>query len=303
MIPAKFGLERLGEVQAPIALRENAGHKRRIVSGGLGDGHEGRLSVDSRPNMKKVLPYTSAFTRRRALALVGGAATLIGCGGGDGGGSGTTTAASAGTSAGSGGAASASCVLIPQETVGPYPLFNDITSASAYMREDITEGREGVPLNLLLTIVDVSNSCTPVTNALVYVWHCDKDGLYSGYSQPGSSAIGETFCRGVQMTDSNGLARFATVYPGWYAGRITHVHFRVYLGNDLEATSQLAFPQEITTAVYNSSLYAARGQNTSVGSFSADNVFSDGVQYQMCAMRQNSQTSGYDAALTVGIAL
>jgi protocatechuate 3,4-dioxygenase beta subunit len=156
-----------------------------------------------------------------------------------------------------------------------------------------------VPLRLLLTIVNVTASCAPITNALVYVWHCDKDGAYSGYS----NAIGETFCRGVQMTDSTGLARFTTIYPGWYSGRITHVHFRVHLGNSLEATSQLAFPQDITRTVYASSLYAARGQNTSVTGFGADNVFSDGEQYQLCTMTRNASTGGYDAGLSVGIAL
>ena len=78
------------------------------------------------------------------------------------------------------------CSLTPEETAGPYPLFNDIASASTYMREDITEGKTG-----------------------------DKDGVYSGYNQPGSNTVGQTFCRGVQMTDSTGLARFTTIYPGW----------------------------------------------------------------------------------------
>lgn len=196
-----------------------------------------------------------------------------------------------------------SCVLTPEETAGPYPLFGDIASASTYMREDITEGRAGVPLQLLLTFVNVNDNCAAITDALIYVWHCDKDGVYSGYSQPGANTLGETFCRGVQMTDSTGLARFTTIYPGWYSGRITHVHFRAYLGNALQATSQLAFPQDITQVVYSSSLYATRGQNTSVTSFSADNVFSDGEQYQLCTMTQNASSGGYDAALTIGIAL
>ena len=258
--------------------------------------------------MNKLPPYAGLFnrpglvSRRGALGLFGAAATLIGCGGGEGDAATTVATTATGSTGATGGSSSASCVLIPQETVGPYPLWNDIASASAYMRADITEGRPGVPLNLLLTIVNASSGCAPITNALVYVWHCDKDGAYSGYSQPGSNAIGQTFCRGVQMTDSAGVARFTTIYPGWYSGRITHIHFRVYLGNALEATSQLAFPAEITTAVYNSSLYAARGQNTSVGSFSADNVFSDGVQYQMCSTSANASTGGYDAGLVVGIA-
>jgi protocatechuate 3,4-dioxygenase beta subunit len=248
--------------------------------------------------VNKPARYSGLISRRNALGLFGATATLFGCGGG---GSGTTTTSSA--SSGGGATPSASCVLIPEETVGPYPLFSDIASASTYMREDITEGKTGVPLQLLLTIVNVSASCAPITDALVYVWHCDKDGLYSGYNQGGASTVGETFCRGVQMTDSTGLVRFTTIYPGWYSGRITHTHFRIYLGNSLQATSQLAFPQDITRAVYASSLYAARGQNTSVTSFSADNVFSDGEQYQLCTVTENASLGGYDAALTIGIAL
>lgn len=248
--------------------------------------------------MNKLAPYTELVSRRRALGLFGAAATLVGCGGGS-----SSSATSATTSSSGGTSGSASCVLTPEETAGPYPLFSDIASASTYMREDITEGKSGVPLQLLLTFVNVSDNCTPITDALIYAWHCDKDGVYSGYSQPGGNTLGETFCRGVQMTDSTGLVRFTTIYPGWYSGRITHVHFRAYLGNSLQATSQLAFPQDITTAVYASSLYAARGQNTSVTSFSADNVFSDGEQYQLCTLTQNASTGGYDAALTVGIAL
>lgn len=251
--------------------------------------------------MNKLAPYTDLISRRRALGLFGATATLLGCGDGGSGSAATSSATSSGTAGG--GTTSASCVLIPEETVGPYPLFSDIASASTYMREDITEGKTGVPLRLLLTIVNVTASCAPITDALVYVWHCDKDGLYSGYSQAGSNTIGETFCRGVQMTDSTGLARFTTIYPGWYSGRITHAHFRVYLGNSLQATSQLAFAQDVTRTVYASSLYAARGQNTSVTSFSADNVFSDGEQYQLCTITENASTGGYDAALTVGIAL
>lgn len=59
--------------------------------------------------------------------------------------------------------------------------------------------------------------------------------------------------------------------------------------------------QEITTAVHDSALYAARGQNTSVTSFSADNVFSDGTSYQMATLT-GAVATGYTATLTVGIA-
>ena len=115
----------------------------------------------------------------------------------------------------------------------------------------------------------------------------------------------QTFCRGIQVTDRSGQVAFTTIYPGWYAGRITHVHFQAYLADNLAVaattTSQIAFPQEITTAVYNSTLYAARGQNTSVTSFSADNVFNDGTTYRMATLT-GDVASGYTATLTVGIA-
>jgi hypothetical protein len=83
------------------------------------------------------------------------------------------------------------------------------------------------------------------------------------------------------------------------------VHFQAYLADNLTvaatATSQIAFPQDVTTTVYASSLYAARGQNTSVTSFSADNVFADGTTYQMATVT-GDVASGYTATLIVGIA-
>jgi protocatechuate 3,4-dioxygenase beta subunit len=111
---------------------------------------------------------------------------------------------------------------------------------------------------------------------------------------------GQTFCRGVQTTDTNGRVTFTTIYPGWYPGRATHIHFRVYLGLDLQATSQLAFPDEVTSAVYGSPLYVAKGQNPTT--LSRDGIFSDGVTYQMPIVTPNAMTGGYDAELTVGIA-
>jgi protocatechuate 3,4-dioxygenase beta subunit len=135
---------------------------------------------------------------------------------------------------------------------------------------------------------------------MVYVWHCDKDGVYSGYSQQGVDTRGQTFLRGVQTTDTNGKVTFATIFPGWYQGRATHIHFRVYLALDLHATSQLAFPTDIETAVYGSALYAARGQNPT--SPSEDGVFADGVQYQVPTVTADASTGGYAAELMVGIA-
>ncbi|MEP6502603.1 MAG: cadherin-like beta sandwich domain-containing protein [Betaproteobacteria bacterium] len=202
-------------------------------------------------------------------------------------------------------ATSGSCTLTATETDGPYPLYAILTN-SILTREDITEGKTGVPVTLTLTLQDLSNGCTPISGAGIYIWHCDKDGVYSGYAtSTNAGSTTTTFLRGVQVTDSNGQVTFTTIYPGWYAGRITHIHAQVYLNDNLEsgsavATTQLAFPVDVTAAVYASALYT-KGQNTSVTSFSADNVFSDGTSTEMLALSGDT-TSGYAATMTISIA-
>jgi len=201
--------------------------------------------------------------------------------------------------------ATGSCTITATETDGPYPLYAILTN-SILTRKDITEGKTGVPLTLTLTLQDLSNGCTPISGAGIYIWHCDKDGLYSGYSSSNNAGqSGLTYLRGVQVTDSNGQVTFTTLYPGWYAGRITHIHVQVYLNNSLVsgsavATTQLAFPVATTTAVYNSALYT-KGQNTSVTSFAADNVFSDGTSTEMLNISGDT-TNGYSASMTITIA-
>lgn len=214
------------------------------------------------------------------------------------------SSSSGGSSSGSSsGGTAGSCTLIPEETEGPYPL-TAVLSNSAMVRSDITEGKTGVPLTLVLNLVDVNNNCAPISNASVYIWHCDKDGVYSGYSQPGADTRGETFCRGIQDVDSDGMVLFETIYPGWYTGRITHIHFQVFLfsSSTATATSQIAFPEEITRAIYDSTLYADHGQNGSVSGFSSDNVFSDGISYQLVEATGDVE-NGYVATLQVGIAV
>ena len=72
------------------------------------------------------------------------------------------------------------CVLIPQETAGPFTL--DLEGNPEFLRQDITEGKTGVPLELTLNLVNVKDGCAPIKNARVDVWHCDKDGVYSGFA-------------------------------------------------------------------------------------------------------------------------
>jgi protocatechuate 3,4-dioxygenase beta subunit len=201
-------------------------------------------------------------------------------------------------------AAARSCALIPKETAGPYPLLS-VLDDDTMVRRNVTEGKPGVPLALTLKLVNVNKACAPISNAAVYIWCTDKDGVYSGYQQPGHDTRGETWMRGIQLSNAKGAVHFDLIYPGWYPGRITHIHFQVYLnadtGGSATATSQLAFPQSVTKTVYKSPLYVGRGLNTSVPDFAHDGVFSDGVSLQMCKMK-GSVELGYSAKLMVGVA-
>ena len=113
------------------------------------------------------------------------------------------------------------CLLTPEQEEGPF--YIDL----ARVRRDIVEDRPGVPLVLALTVVD-ANTCEPIRDAAVDIWHCDALGVYSGEPSEGSEA--ETYLRGIQLTDGNGLAEFATIYPGQYPGRTTHIHLKIHLG-------------------------------------------------------------------------
>jgi protocatechuate 3,4-dioxygenase beta subunit len=206
-------------------------------------------------------------TRREALGMVGGLATaaiLSGCGGTgvpSGGPDGGMSTADGGMSAPDGGA---TCTLYPQETEGPYYLNLNL------LRRDITEGKSGTPLSLVLT-VQGATGCTPLQGVPVDIWHCDAGGVYSGYPGQlgGLDTTGQTFLRGTQVTDNDGRAQFDTIYPGWYPGRTTHIHFKVHPASNRVATSQLYFPEDRTAAIYESAPYSARGQKDTANAVDA----------------------------------
>jgi protocatechuate 3,4-dioxygenase beta subunit len=215
----------------------------------------------------------------------------------------TTSATSPGTTTtttGGGITTSGSCVVTPEETAGPYPDRLGMISNPTYYRRDVTEGKSGLPVMLVLTVVNVRNSCSPVANAVVEIWQCDASGNYSEYSQPGFNGTGQTFLRGLQTTDANGAATFQTIYPGWYQGRATHIHVEVFVNAALVKTTQIAFPESESAAVYSTGVYASRGRNPT--SNASDNVFSDGTQYELATL-SGSATSGYTAALTIGVSV
>lgn len=193
------------------------------------------------------------------------------------------------------------CTVSDTETDGPYPLYQ--SRGSSIQRVDITDGKTGLPLSIAITVRNVKDSCNIVSNARVDIWHCDKDGYYSGYSNSGYLGTQDNtalvFCRGLQYTDSAGLAKFTSIYPGWYTGRVTHIHAQIYVDSSLKLTTQIAFPDAINTAVYKTTLYSAHGQNSMTNA--QDNIIMDSLDNELATLTANATTGGYDLTHTIYI--
>ena len=172
---------------------------------------------------------TRSLGRRGVLGILGGlgVATVAGCG------------ETASTGAGRAGTSSVTVAAgeIPEETAGPFPADGsngpNVLTESGVVRRDLTSSfgdasgvAEGVPRAVRLRVYDLAGEeATPLAGAAVYLWHCDRDGNYSMYSE---AAAAENYLRGVQQADTDGRLEFHTIFPGCYPGRWPHLHFEVY---------------------------------------------------------------------------
>jgi len=182
-----------------------------------------------------------------------------------------------------------SCVLAPEQTEGPFYIPNE------RVRRNITEGKPGTPLELRLSVVDAS-TCRPVRNAAVDIWHADASGAYSGF---GAGSASRTFLRGVQRTDAKGIARFTTIYPGWYQGRTVHIHVMVHVGGNVVHTGQLYFSDALTDTVFKRSPYSRRGARDVRNP--QDAIYRNGGRRSTLTVRRSG--SGYVGAIAMGVQL
>jgi protocatechuate 3,4-dioxygenase beta subunit len=270
-----------------------------------------------------------AWGRRGLLGLMGGvgAVALVGCGDDD---QVSLTDASASTDTGGGsggqppqgaGGGDSSVTVadgeIPEETAGPFPGDGsngvNVLSESGIVRSDLTSsfgsasGRaEGVPVTVNLKVYDLNGAdVAPLAGAAVYVWHCDREGRYSMYSE---GVTEENYLRGVQETAADGSVQFTTVFPACYDGRWPHLHFEVYQSLDSATsysnklrTSQLAIPEDSCREVYGVvDGYDASVDNLDKVSLDSDMVFSDGYSLQLATVT-GSADEGYTFSLNVPV--
>jgi len=233
------------------------------------------------------LPIGRLLTRREALAIMGatGVALLTGC----------STADKPGGDEGP-------CAVRPTLTEGPY--FVDEMLNRSDIRSEPSTGmdRPGALLALTFNVSRIASpACTPLAGVQVDLWHCDALGVYSDVTDPGFNTQGQKFLRGYQLTHDSGVARFTTIYPGWYAGRAVHLHFKLRAGSSglpgFDFTSQLFFDDNLTDQVHALAPYSAKGQRTLRNS--GDGIYNQGGSPLVLAATPTSE--GYAATFNIAL--
>ena len=197
-----------------------------------------------------------------------------------------------------------SCIVRPRQTAGPY--FVDGQLERSDIRSDPTDGSvsKGAPLRLAFHVSRIdADGCAPLPGALVHLWQCDALGVYSGVEdlEGRFDTVGQKFLRGFQRTDADGIARFTTIYPGWYEGRTVHIHFTIRTdpsSDGREFTSQLYFDDSLTDRVMDAKPYASRGRDRAVRNLQDDIYLAGGDQL---LLEVEEDDDGYAARFDIGL--
>jgi protocatechuate 3,4-dioxygenase beta subunit len=152
-------------------------------------------------------------------------------------------------------------------TFTSYPRLNTIyvDVLGEYVRKNISETQPGITVVVDAQFINI-NTCEPVTDLMWDLWHANSTGVYGGVIGSGNgneddlSNLNNTFLRGLQPTDSDGVAQFDSIFPGHYSGRATHMHVvghlngtilpnGTYTGGTIAHVGQLFFDQDLITEV------------------------------------------------------
>lgn len=167
----------------------------------------------------------------------------------------------------------------PLVTQGPYyPLADDIPldkdNDLVQVNDNLTIAA-GVVSYITGTVYDLNGN--PVKNALVELWHADREGDYLYSTGTGrNSACDANFAGfGQFLTGSSGRFKFRTIKAGLYNGRTRHYHWGITLPGQLtRQTSQTGWNE--TAYDLNGNVWATQNSN--------DNVFSTVTAAQRASM-------------------
>ncbi|KAI1073757.1 Intradiol ring-cleavage dioxygenase [Whalleya microplaca] len=196
------------------------------------------------------------------------------------------------------------CVLAPETVWGPYGVDGEI------MRHDLRESQEGIDIYMDIGVIDV-DTCEPLSGAALTIWNCNASGYYSGFTGVDPNTVelldgwtkredgttdDETFLRGIQVSDENGMVEFLTTFPGYYASRTTHVHITVqsdirngtsYNASKVQHLGQVFFEEDLINSVYALEPYAAHLKTLDRVTNANDTLFN------------TASTGGYGAVVSV----
>ncbi|KAJ5205322.1 Intradiol ring-cleavage dioxygenase core [Penicillium cf. griseofulvum] len=170
----------------------------------------------------------------------------------------------------------ATCILGPEVTQGPYYVTGEL------VRQNIAESQGGVPLYMDIQLID-TNTCEPIPEIYMDMWHCNSTGVYSGVVANGNGNSGDdtnldaTFNRGVQKSNEDGVVQFQSTFPGHYTGRTTHIHVLTHPASETELlpngtisglytthsshVGQVFFDQDLISAVEEVAPYSSNTQS------------------------------------------
>jgi protocatechuate 3,4-dioxygenase beta subunit len=175
--------------------------------------------------------------------------------------------------------------ITPPVPVGPY--YKDEKLNRAY----IAEHKQGLPIEYIFLVED--KHCNPVEGAIVDIWQCDADGHYSDFEQ--EKTTGQTWLRGFQKTGKDGKCRFTSIFPGWYNGRLTHIHAKVHINNQNVLTTNCFFEKTTENEVFKHPLYTKGVNPTTIAQDFELRGDKDTKRYDTLIMKI---TKGSDGMLT-----
>ena len=247
------------------------------------------------------VPVGRVLTRREVLALMGATGTLL-------------LAGSRAEAGASGGKRAYACVVRPASTQGPYYVDERLNRSD--IRSDPADGtvRPGALLALTINVSTIAKGtlrdaqgrlCSPLEDAIVDIWQCDAEGVYSDAKDPRYfDTTGKKFLRGYQVTGKDGTAKFVTIYPGWYPQRTPHIHYKIRsperAKSPFEFIGQMYFDEGISDRVFARPPYNGRGKR-SVSNITDRIYNSDGGRQSMLTVMPGKD--GYSGTFDVALDL
>ncbi|KAF6797060.1 extracellular dioxygenase [Colletotrichum musicola] len=215
------------------------------------------------------------------------------------------------------------CVLAPDTVWGPYGVDGEIN------RHDLRETQGGIDFYLDIGVIDIE-TCEPLQGTALTIWNCNATGSYSSFTgiDPDTSELldgwtkrtdgttdDETFLRGIQVTDENGIVEFLTKFPGYYITRTTHIHVTAqtnitngtsYSASSIQHIGQLFFEEDLLNEVYAIKPYSAHLSTLNRTTNAEDSLYSDASSDGYSAVISVSQLTddiadGLVGYITVGI--